>query len=87
MIDVLNRDSKASFFFIGADDERDELGKSTRRYRIYRRFVSSAVSNDVFEHFRFNELSLYILINRNSDVDNSAMADRIASEVRNAYGI
>lgn len=87
MMDVLNKDNRASFFFIGADDEKDEIGKSTRRYRIYRRFVSSSVSNNVFEHFRFNELSLYILVNRNVDMDNSVLADKIALEVRNAYGL
>ena len=35
MIDVLSKDEQASFFFIGAEDERDVLGQATRRYRIY----------------------------------------------------
>lgn len=26
MLDVLNKDERASFFFVGAEDERDELG-------------------------------------------------------------
>lgn len=64
MLDVLNKDPKASFFFIGAEDEKDEPGKTTRRFRVYHRFVSSVVGEDVFEHHRNNSLSLYILVNK-----------------------
>lgn len=46
MLDVLKKDPKASFFFIGAEDEKDEPGRTTRRFRVYHRFVSSA-KNDV----------------------------------------
>jgi hypothetical protein len=64
MLDVLRKDPKASFFFIGAEDEKDEPGKTTRRFRVYHRFVSSVVSENVFEHHRNNGLSLYILVNK-----------------------
>lgn len=64
MLDVLKKDPKASFFFIGAEDEKDEPGKTTRRFRVYRSFVSSVVSENVFEHHRNNGLSLYILVNK-----------------------
>ena len=64
MLDVLKKDPKASFFFIGAEDEKDEPGKTTRRFRVYHRFVSSVVSENVFEHHRNNGLSLYILVNK-----------------------
>jgi hypothetical protein len=46
MLDVLKKDPKASFFFIGAEDEKDEPGRTTRRFSVYHRFVSSA-KNDV----------------------------------------
>lgn len=36
----------------------------SRRFRLYRRFVLSTVSDDKFEHFRRNDLSLYILVNK-----------------------
>ena len=39
MLDVLKRDSKASFFFVGAEDENDELGMATRRFRVYKKFT------------------------------------------------
>lgn len=64
MLDVLKKDPKASFFFIGAEDEKDEPGKATRRFRVYYRFVSSVVSENIFEHHRNNDLSLYIIVNK-----------------------
>ena len=87
MLDVLGKDSNASFFFIGARDEKDELGESTRRYRIYRKFVSSTVSEQVFEHYRFNELSLYILVNRSYGENRQEYANKILEKVKEAYSL
>lgn len=38
-----------------------------RRFRLYRRFVLSTVSDDKFDHFRRNDLSLYILVNKETE--------------------
>ena len=35
MLDVLERDGRASFFFIGAEDEKDQKGMMSRRFRKY----------------------------------------------------
>jgi len=45
MLDVLKRDEYASFFFIGAEDEKDQDGMVSRRFRLYRRFVLSTVNH------------------------------------------
>lgn len=82
MMDVLGKDSLASFFFLGAEDEKDIDCKSTRRYNVYRRFVASIISDKLFEHYRVNELSLYILINRKITDKVQEMADKIADMVR-----
>lgn len=84
MLDVLKRDPKASFFFIGANDEKDEPGFATRRFRIYVRFVASVISWKHFEHYRYNELSLYILVNRNSVDDMDAYAQKVIAQVAQA---
>ena len=81
---MYKRDPKASFFFIGAEDEKDEMGEATRRYRLYRSFVSDVLSNKVFNHHRNNELSLYILVNREAVENEQQYVDRITSEVRAA---
>ena len=81
MLDVLKRDEKASFFFIGANDEKDEPGVATRRFRIYVKFVLSTVGDNVFKHYRVNELSLYILANKKHVEDMDGYVSRIISEV------
>ena len=35
MLDVYKNDERASFFFIGAEEEKDVAGKSTRRFNFY----------------------------------------------------
>ena len=82
MLDVLKRDEYASFFFIGAEDEKDQDGMVSRRFRLYRRFVLSTVSDDKFEHFRRNDLSLYILVNKRYVEDTASYAAELASIVQ-----
>ena len=82
MLDVLKRDSKASFFFVGAEDEKDQKGMMSRRFRLYRRFVLSTVSEEKFDHYRRNDLSLYILVNKKSVDNTESYAERIADVVQ-----
>ena len=84
MLDVLKKDPKASFFFIGANDEKDEPGVATRRFRVYVRFVLSTIGDEVFKHYRVNDLSLYILLNRKAVEDEQLYVQRIIDEVRKA---
>lgn len=86
MLDVLKRDPKASFFFIGANDEKDEPGVATRRFRVYVRFVASVVSWKVFEHVRVNELSLYILANKEHVNDMDAYLEKLIENVAKELG-
>ncbi len=81
MLDVLQRDEKASFFFIGAEDEKDQKGMVSRRFRFYRRFVLSTVSENKFDHYRRNDLSLYILVNKSHVPDTASYADGLAGIV------
>ena len=53
-----------------------------RRFRLYRRFVLSTVSDDKFEHFRRNDLSLYILVNKEYVADTASYADESAGIVQ-----
>lgn len=81
MFDVLQRDSNASFFFIGAEDERDLPGKATRRFRFYSNLVLSAISDKIFEHFRTDHLSLYVLVNKSYVKDMTDYVKRINNYV------
>lgn len=82
MLDVLHRDNDASFFFIGAEDEKDQKGMMSRRFRLYRRFVLSIVSERKFEHYRRNDLSLYILVNRDAVTNTREYAEKIANIIQ-----
>jgi len=62
MFDVLQRDEKASFFFIGAEDEKDVQGRATRRFQFYSDFTLSVVSSNVFQHFRNDRSKGYVRI-------------------------
>ena len=84
MFDVLKRDPSASFFFIGEEDEKDLPGKATRRFRFYSNMVISAISDKVFEHFRTDHLSLYVLVNKSHVKDMSDYVNRINTYVERA---
>ena len=64
-----------------AEDENDELGKATRRFRVYQKFTSSVVSDRLFEHYAIQEESLYILVNKNSVDDYDGYATKITNAV------
>ena len=84
MLDVLKKDPKASFFFIGAEDEKDEPGVATRRFKVYVKFVLSTIGDNVFKHYRVNDLSLYILANK-EHVDNmEAYVQKVIKNVSEA---
>lgn len=85
MLDVLEKDSRASFFFVGAEDEKDELGQATRRYRVYMKFVSSIVSDKKFTHYAVNTESLYILVNKSSVANTLELANEIKEMVGKEY--
>lgn len=85
MLDVLNKDNEASFFFIGAEDEKDVLGHATRRYRIYMKFVSSIISDKLFAHYAVNAESLYILINKTVKQNSLELANEIIKGVKEEY--
>jgi len=81
LLDVLKRDPKASFFFVGESDDKDLAGEPTRRYRVYKRFVPDLVSEESFAHKRNEELSLYILVNKKAVADIDDYANRLSTAV------
>ena len=50
----------------------------------FSRFVLSTIGDEVFKHYRVNELSLYILMNREAVKDEVQFIQRITDEVRKA---
>ena len=84
MLDVYRHDNRASFFFIGAEDEKDVQGRSTRRFNFYADFVLSVISDKHFWHYRIDTLSLYMLINKENVNDVNLHVRKISKYVAEA---
>lgn len=81
MMDVLKKDAYASFFFVGAEDEKYVPGVATRRFKVYVKFVLSTIGDKVFKHYRVNDLSLYILANKEYVTDMDAYVQKVITNV------
>ena len=75
--DVLQRDSAASFCFIGAADERDSTGSNTRRYRVYKAFLRHLGLDEQFDTAFIDNYSMVILVNRRSVSDFDSYVESI----------
>lgn len=63
MISIYEKDKSASFGFIGANSEGENVC-CTKRYRIYSRLIATYFSDKYFVHKENKEKSAYMLINR-----------------------
>lgn len=74
IIPLLMKDyPNASFGFIGSRtydkvSKKLENYKRTQRFNIYRDLVQKKIGTKTFEHFEYEEISGYLLINRNNGV-------------------
>ena len=75
--DVCQRDTDASFFFIGAADSRDRSSVSTRRYRVYTAFVNDLNLGDRFRIIELKDQSMSLLINCKAVPDVDAFMQHI----------
>lgn len=84
MLDIYEKDTQASFMFIGNPDE-DGNKENTRRYRLYCKLVSNKISDRYFKHLRTDKYSLYILANRLRMSDNPFFAEQLITEFVNRF--
>lgn len=62
MLSLYNKDTYASFGFIGANG-LDESERCTKRYRVYSRIIATYISSTIFTHKENKDKSAYMLIN------------------------
>ena len=60
---IYKENPHASFGFIGANCENENIG-NTKRYRVYYKIVATQISDNIFKHVENVEKSAYMLINR-----------------------
>lgn len=63
VLEVLRENELASFLFIGASDGRDIKGTPTRRYRVYKLYLSDFDLREWFERADYERYSMYVLVN------------------------
>lgn len=87
---MLKRFPEASFAINGAFsvDSQNELAEKidkNQRYRIYSFFIDLKVGRKTFQHFVFEEVSSYLLINKLDNTDSIKKKDRIRKMFLSLY--
>ncbi len=94
MLDIFQKDSKASFGFIGAEtlSEKEKriatgIESLTKRMSFYRRLLNTYFpqSNEYFEHYIDNQKSSYLIINRHQLETDSDLINKINSYFTEHY--
>lgn len=88
-LDILKEHPDASFGFVGSrsiDRDQNVEGISlTQRYRIYRWLATVLLGDRTFQHYEFDRVSAYLLVNRcHHDVD--VMKERYMRKFSEIYG-
>lgn len=65
LLDIYHTDKIASFGFIGANITNEDI-KETKRFRVYRRILTTYFSDKEFEHFQIIEKSAYAMVRKNA---------------------
>lgn len=63
LLDIAEKDIRSSFGFIGANIE-GESNYETKRFRVYRRILTSYFSQEVFEHYQIIAQSAYAMVRK-----------------------
>ncbi len=84
MQEVASNDPLSSFGFIGANME-GESTVETKRYRIYRRVISTLFGNELFEHFFFPAKSAYVMLRLSVLKDDPTIVQRVSESFIKMY--
>lgn len=80
MLQVYDKDSKASFGFIGANGINEDI-RYTRRFRFYSHIVATYFDNTRFTHKENTDKSTYMLINNKAWDENP----HLVSDIENFF--
>lgn len=84
LMDISKRHSDASFGFIGAN----LIGEGyyeTKRFRVYRRILTTYFSEIYFEHYQILEQSAYAMVRRSELEKNPLLIDQISTYFSDNY--
>ncbi|MCQ2346917.1 MAG: hypothetical protein MJZ92_03200, partial [Paludibacteraceae bacterium] len=84
MLEIVQRDEKSSFGFIGANLEGED-NKLTKRFRVYRRILTSYFSEEVFFHYQIEEKSAYAMVRKKCLEDDEYLIEKISTYFSDHY--
>jgi len=84
MFDVEKNNPQASFGFIGANITGEGFA-NTKRFRVYRRILTTYFSEDIFYHYQVIEQSAYALVRRTELEKNTDMIEQISTYFSENY--
>lgn len=77
LLEIAENDLSASFGFIGANME-GEGSAETKRFRVYRRILTSYFSQEKFEHYQIIQQSAYAMVRRTELEKNPHIIEQIS---------
>ena len=82
---IAKANDNSSFGFIGAGMPGDSELINTKRYRVYKRFVSTFVSEELFEHHFLPKKSAYLLVRKKTLEENPNYLKELFSKFTETY--
>lgn len=87
---ILEKNKLASFGFVGSRTMSKknrsfiESYHQNKRYRIYSTLIQEVIGNELFDHFEFDKLSGYLLLNK-ANVNTKKLKIKILTMIKNEF--
>ena len=84
LLTIAKQDMESSFGFIGANIQ-GESERETKRFRVYKRILTTYFSEEHFYHYQIIEKSAYALVRRSAIEKNSNLVNDISTYFSDNY--
>ena len=84
LMNIAEKDTHSSFGFIGANLE-GETHNETKRFRVYRRILTSYFSQNVFEHYQIVQQSAYAMVRKSELATKPNLIEQISMYFSDNY--
>lgn len=84
LMDIAEQEKESSFGFIGANLV-GEGNQETKRFRVYRRVLTTYFSEDVFLHYQIIQQSAYAMVRKSTLVQQPDLIERLSTYFSDNY--
>lgn len=85
MLDVYNKNSRASFGFVGARSLDEKQSENVKRFRVYSKLMATYFSDTYFVHRENRKNNVYVMINRLNLSDNPGLIEELEKYFNDHY--